>query len=162
MRYYMSKEIPIVTCFNNNYVSPAGVCFYSLLENADSDYKYKIYVLHNEITDENKQKLIYTIRNFKNGSIEFIDMNNKFEDLCLRIFPIFTVTHRKVNYEKISYPCTRRGNAVYRPAGGICRGYVKDACARHILRAEGQRRNRIYREYAGNHDGQRAAHKLQQ
>ena len=30
-------------CFDNNYVIPAGVAFYSLLENANPNYFYKIY-----------------------------------------------------------------------------------------------------------------------
>lgn len=77
----MNNIIPIVTCFNNNYVAPAGVCFYSLLENSNPKYEYKIYVLHNDITNQNKQRLKDTIKKFQNGSIEFINMNNKFQDL---------------------------------------------------------------------------------
>ena len=34
--------IPVVHCFDNNYVLPAAVAFYSLLENADSNYFYRI------------------------------------------------------------------------------------------------------------------------
>ena len=30
--------IPIMTCFDKNYVIPAAVAFYSLLENASQEY----------------------------------------------------------------------------------------------------------------------------
>ena len=77
----MNKEIPVVTCFNNNYCAPAAVCFYSLLKNSNPDYFYKLYVLNSEITPENKYKIESTINKFKNTSITFINMNNKFQDL---------------------------------------------------------------------------------
>ncbi len=72
--------IPVVHCFDNNYVLPAAVAFYSLLENADSKYFYKIYVLHNDITLENQEKLIKNIEKFKNSELIFIDMKNRFLD----------------------------------------------------------------------------------
>ena len=77
----MLKEIPIMTCFNNNYCAPAGVCFYSLLKNANPDYSYKLFVLSNDISEENKEKLHNSIKVFENASLEFINMNNKFKDL---------------------------------------------------------------------------------
>ncbi|QRZ21893.1 hypothetical protein H9L11_11915 [Vibrio sp. sp1] len=51
------QVIPIVHCFDNNYVIPAAVAFYSLLEKSDKNYKYQIYVLHEDITLLNQEKL---------------------------------------------------------------------------------------------------------
>lgn len=87
------KTIPILTCFDNNYVIPASVCFYSLLKNANYNYHYAIYVLQNDITLENKEKLQETISYFSNASLEFINMNNKFDDL-------FEKTKTKGHYSK--------------------------------------------------------------
>lgn len=77
--------IPVVHCFDNNYVLPAAVAFYSLLENANFDYFYKIYVLHNDITLENQEKLIKNIEKFKNSELIFIDMKNRFLDIWERL-----------------------------------------------------------------------------
>ena len=40
------QEIPIMFCFDNNYVIPAAVAFYSMLENCNKNYFYRMYVLH--------------------------------------------------------------------------------------------------------------------
>lgn len=74
----MEKIIPIMHCFDNNYVLPAGVAFYSLLENANKDYYYKIYILHNNITLENQNKLKKNIENFNNSELIFINMEDRF------------------------------------------------------------------------------------
>ncbi|ELB2754452.1 hypothetical protein QNF07_002746, partial [Vibrio alginolyticus] len=76
------QVIPIVHCFDNNYVIPAAVAFYSLLEKSDKNYKYQIYVLHEDITLLNQEKLKKTIQKFKNSELIFInfDENVDFEN----------------------------------------------------------------------------------
>ncbi|EGQ7902709.1 glycosyltransferase family 8 protein [Vibrio alginolyticus] len=69
------QVIPIVHCFDNNYVIPAAVAFYSLLEKSDKNYKYQIYVLHEDITLLNQEKLKKTIQKFKNSELIFINFN---------------------------------------------------------------------------------------
>lgn len=82
----MKTEIPIMFCFDNNYVIPAAVAFYSLLENANKKYYYKFYVLHSDITLVNQEKLIETINEFSEySSLEFIDMSHRFDDLWQQI-----------------------------------------------------------------------------
>lgn len=81
----MNQIIPIMHCFDNNYVIPAGVAFYSLLKNANPEYEYKLYVLHSDITKENQAKLRQTIAEYKNASLDFIYMSNKFDDLFEKI-----------------------------------------------------------------------------
>lgn len=78
----MKIEIPIMFCFDNNYVIPAAVAFYSLLENANKDYNYKLYILHTDITVENQNKLKMTIEQFNNiAEIIFINLEHKFQDI---------------------------------------------------------------------------------
>lgn len=73
--------IPIMHCFDNNYVVPAAVSFYSMLENANKDYNYRLFVLHNDITVQNQVKLSQVVQSFSNASLEFINMDNSFEDI---------------------------------------------------------------------------------
>lgn len=68
-------------CFNDNYVIPACVSFYSMLENANSSHFYKLYVLHTDIKEENQKILHSIVLKFKNASLNFINMNHKFQDL---------------------------------------------------------------------------------
>lgn len=73
--------IPVMHCFDNNYVIPAAVSFYSMLENANKNYFYKLYVLHSDITVQNQVKLSQIVNGFPNASLEFINMANRFDDL---------------------------------------------------------------------------------
>ena len=73
--------IPIMHCFDNNYVIPAAVSFYSMLENANKEYCYKLFVLHNDITYQSRIKLTQIVHGFPNASIEFIDMTDSFKDI---------------------------------------------------------------------------------
>lgn len=74
-------EIPIMHCFDNNYVVPAAVSFYSMLMNADQQYFYRLFVLHSDITVQNQQKLIKLVRGFKNADLEFVSLNHLFNDV---------------------------------------------------------------------------------
>jgi lipopolysaccharide biosynthesis glycosyltransferase len=52
-----------------------------MLENASKKYKYKLYVLNTDITYQNKKLLHDVVSKFENASLEFINMDNRFEDL---------------------------------------------------------------------------------
>lgn len=66
------KNIPIFFSFDNNYVEPAAVAFYSLLNKAKDDVFYDMYVLHSDIT-EAKQKLLENIvHKMGNGKLSFV------------------------------------------------------------------------------------------
>jgi len=43
------KKTPIVFCFDDNLLMPAGVCISSLLKHTNSDTFYDIFILHDEI-----------------------------------------------------------------------------------------------------------------
>lgn len=80
----MAKEtkinIPIMFCFDKNYVIPAAVAFYSLMENANKNYNYTFYILHSDIEEKQEIKLKETIKEFKNCKLEFLNMNNRLEE----------------------------------------------------------------------------------
>lgn len=80
------KEIPIMFCFDTNYVIPAAVAFYSLLEHANKEYKYIFYVLHTDISKDQQKKLRETLVSFEDiYQLKFINMENKLEDLWNKI-----------------------------------------------------------------------------
>lgn len=81
MRSNNNKQIiPIMHCFDDNYVIPASVSFLSMLENANPRYFYKLYVLHTDISEKNQNTLNSIVSKFNNADLQFIDMNNKFND----------------------------------------------------------------------------------
>lgn len=73
------KQIPIMLCFDSNYVIPAGVAMYSLLKHANPNYEYLIYVCHTDISATAQQKLKDTIAEFPNARFEFINMQGRFD-----------------------------------------------------------------------------------
>jgi len=89
----MTQTIPVMHCFNNDYVIPAAVAFHSMLEHANPKYQYKLYVLHSDITEGNQDKLHQEVAKFSNASLEFIDMRDKFKDL-------FDKTQVKAHFSK--------------------------------------------------------------
>ena len=65
--------IPIVHCFDHNYVLPAGVAFESLLEHAcRDDVVYVLYVIGTGLTDDDKALLAGIVGKFKNAQLEFL------------------------------------------------------------------------------------------
>ncbi len=53
----MKKIIPICFMFDDNYVTPASVAFFSMLKNADKNYFYKLYVVQAEENIAEKTKI---------------------------------------------------------------------------------------------------------
>ena len=74
------KIIPIFFTFNNDYVVPAAVAFYSLLNKAKEGVFYEMYVLHSDITPENQDLLQSIVGRFKKGKLFFIDTKNFLKD----------------------------------------------------------------------------------
>ena len=67
------KVIPIFFTFDNNYVVPAAVAFYSLLNRTKHDVFYEMHVLHHDITDENQKLLLSVTGQFNNAKLMFHD-----------------------------------------------------------------------------------------
>lgn len=78
-------------CFDENYVIPAAVAFYSLLENNEKEaikqgIKFKLYVVHNNISTKSQNKLQKTIQPFSHfAQLEFIDGKNQLAQAWERI-----------------------------------------------------------------------------
>jgi len=48
------KKIPIFFTFDNNYVEPAAVSFWSLLNKANDEVYYEMYVLSSSLSHSRK------------------------------------------------------------------------------------------------------------
>lgn len=82
----MSKIIPMMFCFDENYAIPAAVAFYSLLDQhqkicIEQDIVFRLYVVHSNIPSKIQEKLQKTIAAFKFASLEFIRDNTTFNHL---------------------------------------------------------------------------------
>ncbi len=53
----IEKEIPIFFTIDNSYAPYLSVAIQSIIENASSKYNYKIFILHQELSQENIKKL---------------------------------------------------------------------------------------------------------
>ncbi len=72
------KVIPIVFAFDKNMEMPAGVCMTSLLENADSDTFYDIFILHHPSCDFSNS-LLYDLPNvYDNCKLTFRKVEHDF------------------------------------------------------------------------------------
>ncbi len=76
-----NNVIPIMHCFDDNYVIPAAVSFNSMLRYANKKYNYKLYVLHNDITVQNQEQLKEVVNQYDNAELFFINMQHQFEDI---------------------------------------------------------------------------------
>lgn len=81
----MSKIIPMMFCFDENYATPAAVAFYSLLDQhqaicKEKDIYFKLYVVHNGIPQNTQEKLRQTINDFDFATLEFINGNQYLQD----------------------------------------------------------------------------------
>ena len=70
----MNRIIPIFYACDDNFVKYTIVSLYSMIQNASVEYRYKVYVLHTEISEETQRK-VQDLKN-DNFSIEFVDMTD--------------------------------------------------------------------------------------
>lgn len=68
-----SRQIPIFFTFDNNYVIPAAVAFWSLLDRTKSGVRWEMKVLHHDISSENQSLLARIVDNSGKGELEFVD-----------------------------------------------------------------------------------------
>lgn len=68
----MQERIPVFFTFDNNYVPQCGVTFESLLYNAHKSVFYELYVISEDISDENIKKLESIIKKYNNAELKII------------------------------------------------------------------------------------------
>ncbi len=74
------NSIPIVFAFDDNYILPATVCIFSLLETADKNVRYDIFILvKDDLHEENKAKFDVFKEKY-DTNIEIISVDNTFDN----------------------------------------------------------------------------------
>ena len=78
----MNKEnniIPVVFCFNDNYMIGAYITIFSMLESANVNTKYEIYIIYSELSKENMEKL-NAFKDKYNININYIKSGDSFNN----------------------------------------------------------------------------------
>lgn len=66
------EVIPVFHCFNDQYAVPAGAAFLSMLEHANPDYDYLLYVAGDDFSKRHKDMLYEVVSRFQNARLEFV------------------------------------------------------------------------------------------
>src|SRR5690606_17750971 len=75
----MRNILPIVFCFDDNLVLPAGICINSLLLHAKQDTFYDIFILHDKDAEYPKTSFFNKLKEqFNNFSITFRSVGDEF------------------------------------------------------------------------------------
>lgn len=69
-------RIPIYFTFDNNYVNPAAVAFWTLLDRTRDGVFWEMWVLHRDITEEGRVLLQEIVAKKGNGSLTFVDVGD--------------------------------------------------------------------------------------
>lgn len=73
--------VPIVFCFDDNLLLPAGVCIASLLENANENTFYDIFILHDNIAKYPELKYLEKLyQRYQNFSIQYRSVGSEFKN----------------------------------------------------------------------------------
>ena len=76
---FNNNNIAIAFASDNNYVKYLSVAIISLTDNMSKDYNYDIVILEDKIKDKSKWLLLEQVKDFKNVSLRFIDINRYFD-----------------------------------------------------------------------------------
>lgn len=103
------KRIPILFSFDSNMLMPAVVCLTSLLENANPDTYYEIFIVHRPELDFTKSALMELPLRYGNCSITFrpvgSDFMNAYEVRGISVETYFRLLASELipEYDKILY-----------------------------------------------------------
>lgn len=74
----ISHTIPIVFCFDDNLLMPAGICLSSLAQSAHPDTQYDIFILHSNKYNFSKSYLADFSKHYPNCKITFRTVTDEF------------------------------------------------------------------------------------
>ncbi|MBQ5321380.1 MAG: 1-acyl-sn-glycerol-3-phosphate acyltransferase [Oscillospiraceae bacterium] len=79
----MKKTVPIFYACDDNFVKYTIVSLYSMIKNSSDNYKYRVYILHTEISDEMKKKVM-ELEN-ENFEISFENVTDYLESISEKL-----------------------------------------------------------------------------
>ena len=77
---FNNNNIAIAFASDNNYVKYLSVAIISLTDNMSKDYNYDIVIIEDKIKDKSKLLLLEQVKDFKNVSLRFININKYFDE----------------------------------------------------------------------------------
>ena len=83
MKKHEKQIIPIFFAVDDRYSPYLCVALRSLIDNSTSKYDYRIFVLIEELSDENKNSLGSMAT--ENVNIEFVNVSNKLKEICAKL-----------------------------------------------------------------------------
>ncbi len=78
-----NSRIPIFYACDDNFIKYAVVSLYSMIENASKEYKYKVYILHTDLS-EKSEKILLELEN-ENFEITFENVTNYLESISKKL-----------------------------------------------------------------------------
>ena len=79
---YNKKEMPLVFAVDDNYAPFLCVALRSIMDNASTDYYYKIYVLNTGLCEENKKKIVSIAEELTDDlSVEYVDVADRMDKI---------------------------------------------------------------------------------
>lgn len=69
-----TKTIPIIFAANNEFVPVFATCLQSLIDNLNVEYNYDVILLQSDVNEENKKTLLEMVKEYKNLSLRFYDV----------------------------------------------------------------------------------------
>lgn len=78
-----NSHIPIFYACDDNFVKYTVVSLYSMIKNASKEYKYRVYILHTDITEKTKEK-VYELAN-DNFEISFEDVTDYIDSIAEKL-----------------------------------------------------------------------------
>ena len=88
----VENNTPIAVCYasDENYAPYMTVSIYSLMCNADKSRQYEIIILHRELSEQSKDKLLRLAEKFPNFTVRFADMSAVHDSVKDRISSYIT------------------------------------------------------------------------
>lgn len=89
------ERIPVIHVFDNKYVMPAAVAFQSLLSRANKNYFYELFVVHEDISDQNQTRLQCEVSKFENAQLSFVRYS---EEISYQAKSLFRTSRNQAHF----------------------------------------------------------------
>ncbi|MBQ6727456.1 MAG: glycosyltransferase family 8 protein [Clostridia bacterium] len=79
---YHKKEIPLVFAVDDNYAPFLCVALRSIMDNASTDYYYKVYILNTGLCEDNKKRIVGIAEELSDDlSVDYVDVADRMDEI---------------------------------------------------------------------------------
>ncbi len=119
-----NKRIPIFYACDDNFVKYTIVSIDSMIKNASKEYKYRIFILHTEISDEMKSKVLALKNDY--FDINFVDVTEGLKSISKKL-PVRDYYSKTTYYRLfIAETFTAYDKAIYIDSDTIVQGDISE------------------------------------